>query len=97
MGSTPPSVGGGFSSVRAAGSSPRRLVATGNEVLVPFAIDISFTNVTTGDTETFAAVKGRGTNPNAVTCTIDFTDTDPVTGEQFHIEGSVLALITPAR
>jgi hypothetical protein len=73
------------------------LVTTSNQVIVPFTIDLTFTDVTTGESETFSVVKGSGTNPNAVTCTIDFTSTDPETGHEFNIAGTVTAVITPPR
>jgi hypothetical protein len=73
------------------------LVVDGTQVLVPVAIDLTFTDETTGESETETAQKGQATNPNAVTCTIDFTGTDPETGHEFTIEGTVLVVITPAR
>ena len=73
------------------------LIATSTQVLVPVAFDLTFTDETTGQSESETAQKGRGTNPNAVTCTINVTATDPETGQEFTIEGTVLAVITPAR
>jgi hypothetical protein len=73
------------------------LVTTSNQVVVPFEFDLTFTDLTTGESETETAQKGPGTNPNAVTCTIDFTSTDPETGHEFNIAGTVTALITPPR
>jgi len=73
------------------------LVSTSNQVLVPFTIDITFTDLTTGDSESSTMQKGGGTNPNAVNCTIDFTTTDPETGHLFNIEGTVIGLVTPVR
>jgi hypothetical protein len=71
------------------------LVANGTQVVVPVAFDITFTNLTTGESEQETAVKGTGSNPNAVTCTINFTATDPETGEVFNIQDTVTALVTP--
>jgi hypothetical protein len=73
------------------------LVATNNQVLVPFSIDVTFTDVTTGESEHELSVKGTGSNPNAVTCTINYTATDPESGDVFNIQGSVIGLITPVR
>jgi hypothetical protein len=73
------------------------LVTTSNQVVVPFEFDLTFTDLTTGESETETAQKGPGTNPNAVSCTIDFTSTDPETGHEFNIAGTVTALITPPR
>jgi len=73
------------------------LVTTSNQVIVPFVVDLTFTDLTTGVSETLTAQKGPGTNPNAVACTIDFTGTDPETGHEFNIAGSATALITPVR
>ena len=73
------------------------LVANGTQVVVPIAFDLTFTNVTTGESEPETAVKGPGSNPNAVACTIDFTSTDPETGDEFTIQGTATALVTPVR
>jgi hypothetical protein len=73
------------------------LVTTSNQVVVPFEFDLTFTDLTTGESDTETAQKGPGTNLNAVTCTIDFTSTDPETRHEFNIAGTVTALITPPR
>jgi hypothetical protein len=71
------------------------LVTTSTQVLVPIAFDLTFTDVTTGESEPEAAVKGPGSNPNAATCTIDFTATDPESGHVFNIKGTAAVLVTP--
>lgn len=73
------------------------LLADSTQVLVPFAFDLTFTDVTTGESEHDTSVKGAGKNGNAVSCTIDYTATDPETGDLFTIRGTVLGLVTPAR
>jgi hypothetical protein len=73
------------------------LVTTGTGVIVPFSFDLTFTDVTTGESEHETAVKGAGSNPDTVTCTINFTSTDPDTGHVFNIQGTVIALVIPAR
>jgi hypothetical protein len=73
------------------------LVTTSTQLLVPFAFDITFTDVTTGESDHETAVKGAGSNPNAVTCTINYTATDPESGDVFNIQGTVTALVTPVR
>lgn len=70
-------------------------VTTSNVVLVPISIDLTFTDVTTGESEHVSDVKGAGVNPNAVSCTVDFTTTDPESGHVFTIKGSFTALVTP--
>src|SRR5215218_6733100 len=57
------------------------LVTGGTQVVVPIAFEITFTDVTTGVSEHETAVKGTGSNPNALTCTVDFTFTDPESGD----------------
>ena len=71
------------------------LVTTGNQVLVPFTVDLTFTDLTTGESEDVTDVKGAGQNPNAVTCTVDFTAVDPESGHLFNIQGSFTAVVTP--
>src|SRR5690242_11935647 len=56
------------------------LVATNNQVLVPFSIDITFTDLTTGESDHQVSVKGVGSNPNTVSCTINYTASDPESG-----------------
>jgi hypothetical protein len=71
------------------------LVTTSTQVIVPIAIDLTFTDVTTGESEHEFAVKGAGSNPHAVSCTIDFTSTDPESGHVFSIQGTATVLVTP--
>ena len=70
------------------------LIATSTRVLIPFAFDITFTDLSTGESDTQAMVKGAGVNPKAtVACTINYTNTD----QGFSLVGSVTALLTPVR
>ena len=69
------------------------LVANGTQVVVPIAFDLTFTGG--GESEHETAVKGPGSNPNAVACTINFTSTDPETGDVFTIQGTATVLVTP--
>ena len=71
------------------------LVSTTTQVLVPIAFDLTFTDLTTGGSEHESAVKGTGSNPNAVTCTVSFTATDPESGHVVNVQGTVTALVTP--
>lgn len=71
------------------------LVTTGNQVLVPVTVDLTFTDLTTGESEEVSDVKGAGQNPNAVTCTVDFTTVDPESGDLFNVQGSFTAVVTP--
>jgi hypothetical protein len=71
------------------------LVTTSTQVVVPIAFDLTFTDVTTGESEHESAVKGKRSNPNAVTCTINFTFTDPESGHVFNIQGTATVLVTP--
>jgi hypothetical protein len=76
-------------------ATPPAVVTTSTQVLVPIAFDLTFTDVTTGESEHESAVKGQGSNPNAITCTINFTSTDPESGHRFNIQGTVVVLVTP--
>jgi hypothetical protein len=71
------------------------LVTTSTEVLVPIAFNLTFTDLTTGESELESATKGPGSNPNAVNCTINFTFTDPESGHVFNIQGTAVVLVTP--
>ena len=71
------------------------LASTGNQVLVPVTVDLTFTDLTTGESEHATFVKGAGQNPNAVGCTVDFTTTDPETGHLVNLQGSFTAVVTP--
>jgi hypothetical protein len=71
------------------------LVTTSTQVIVPIAFDLTFTDVTTGESEHEFAMKGAGSNPHAVGCTIDFTSTDPESGHVFNIQGTATVLVTP--
>jgi hypothetical protein len=71
------------------------LVTTSNVVLIPFSFEFVVTNLTTGETETFAFSKPAADRAANVTCTFTSTETDPVTGETFRIVGTAEGLRAP--
>jgi hypothetical protein len=71
------------------------LVTTSNQVLIPFAFDITFVDLTTGDSEHVQVTK-KARNPlGTQSCSFDVTATDPETGDMFRIFGSVVVLLAP--
>ena len=70
------------------------LVTTSNVVLVPFSFDITFTDLTTGETFHLTVSKEAVNQANA-TCTFAVTFTDPETGDMVSIAGTVAGLHVP--
>jgi hypothetical protein len=73
------------------------LVTTSNQVLVPTSFDITFTDLTTGETFHVAVSKEAGNHVANVSCNFDVTATDPATGEMFRIAGTVEGMRVPPR
>jgi hypothetical protein len=71
------------------------LVTTSNQVLVPFSFDITFTNLTTGETFHETVSKEPANHVANVSCSFAVTATDPATGEMFRIAGTVEGLRVP--
>jgi hypothetical protein len=70
------------------------LVTTSNVVLVPFSFDITFTDLTTGESFHLTVSKEAVNQANA-TCTFAVTFTDPETGDMLRIAGTVAGLHVP--
>jgi len=65
------------------------LVTDSNQVLIPTSFDITFTDLTTGETDSFAVSKEAGNHLATQSCSFALTDTDPETGHLVSIEGDV--------
>jgi hypothetical protein len=65
------------------------LVTDSNQVLIPVSFDITFTDLTTGETFTFEVSKEAGNHLATQSCSFAVTDTDPETGHLVSIEGDV--------
>ena len=60
-----------------------------NQVLIPTSFDITFVDLTTGETFSFAVSKEAGNHLATQSCSFDVTASDPATGEMFRIFGDV--------
>jgi hypothetical protein len=65
------------------------LVTNSNQVLIPVSFDITFTDLTTGETFSVDVSKESGNHLPTQSCSFSVTDTDPETGHLFSIEGDV--------
>jgi|SRR5215218_5543155 len=66
------------------------LVSDSNQVFIPFAFDVTFVDLTTGETDTFAVSKEAGTHLATQSCTFDATFDD-----LFRVFGTVEVVLTP--
>ena len=71
------------------------LVTTSNVVLVPFSFDITFTDLTTGESFSFTVSKEAGNHLATQSCSFALTTTDPETGDLVSIAGTVQGLHVP--
>ena len=71
------------------------LVTDSNQVLIPTSFDITFTDLTTGQTDSFAVSKEAGNHLATQSCSFALTDTDPETGHLVSIEGDVEVFFPP--
>jgi hypothetical protein len=71
------------------------LVTTSNVVLIPFGFDITFTNLTTGESMHFVASKEAVNHAANASCSFDVIFTDPQTGETLRLVGFAEGLRTP--
>jgi hypothetical protein len=71
------------------------LVTDSNQVFIPFAFDITFTDLTTGETFSFAVSKQAGNHLTTMSCSFNVTTTDPETGDLIRISGTVEVVLTP--
>ena len=65
------------------------LVTNSNQVLIPVSFDITFTDLTTGETFSVDVSKEAGNHLPTQSCSFSVTDTDPETGHLVSIEGDV--------
>src|SRR4029450_1238649 len=73
------------------------LATDGTTVLVPFAFDITLTDLVTGEVFTVDVTKGEAANHlSHVDCTFSITTTDTETGHAVTIEGTAAGFVTPA-
>jgi streptogramin lyase len=71
------------------------LVTDSNQVFIPFSFDITFTDLTTGESFSFTVSKEAGNHLATQSCSFSVTDTDPETGHLVSIVGTVEVVLTP--
>ena len=77
------------------GNWPAVLVTDSNQVLVLTSSDVTFTDLTTGETFTLEDSKEAGNHLATQSCSFSLTDTDPETGHLVRIEGTVEVFFPP--
>ncbi len=68
---------------------------SGIRVFIPFSFDVTFTDLTTGETSSLAVSREPVNHQSTVTCTFDVTSIDPETGHEVNVAGSGEALPAP--
>jgi hypothetical protein len=71
------------------------LVTDSNQVLVPTSFDITFVDLTTGETFSVDVSKQAGNHLATQSCSFDVTASDPATGEMFRVFGDVEVFFPP--
>jgi hypothetical protein len=71
------------------------LVTDSNQVLVLTSSDVTFTDLTTGETFPLEDSKEAGNHLATQSCSFSLTDTDPETGHLVRIEGTVEVFFPP--
>ena len=71
------------------------LVTDSNQVLVPTSFDITFVDLTTGETFSVDVSKEAGNHLATQSCSFDVTASDPETGESFRVFGDVEVFFPP--
>jgi hypothetical protein len=71
------------------------LVTDSNQVLVPTSFDITFVDLTTGETFSVDVSKQAGNHFATQSCSFDVTASDPATGEMFRVFGDVEVFFPP--
>jgi hypothetical protein len=66
------------------------LVTDSNQVFIPFAFDVTFVDLTTGETDTFEVSKEAGSHLATQSCSFDVTFDD-----LFRVFGTVEVVLTP--
>jgi hypothetical protein len=77
------------------GNWPAVLVTDSNQVLVLTSSDVTFTDLTTGETFTLEDSKEAGNHLATQSCSFSLTTTDPETGHLVRIEGDVEVFFPP--
>jgi hypothetical protein len=67
----------------------------GTRVSIPFSFNVTFTDLTTGETSSLVVSKQPANHQSTVTCTFNVTSTDPETGDEVNVAGSGEALPAP--
>jgi hypothetical protein len=67
----------------------------GNTVLIPFAFDVTFTDLVTGETFSNVVTKQAANHLPTVDCTFTIETIDPETGHAVRIEGTAAGFVTP--
>jgi hypothetical protein len=71
------------------------LVTDSNQVLIPTSFDITFVDLTTGETFSVDVSKKSGNHLTTQSCSFDVTASDPATGEMFRVFGDVEVFFPP--
>jgi hypothetical protein len=71
------------------------LATDGTTVLVPFAFDVTFTDLVTGETFSNVVTKQAANHLPTVDCTFTIETIDPETGHAVTIEGTAAGFVTP--
>lgn len=71
------------------------LAIDGTTVLVPFAFDITFTDLVTGETFVVDVTKEAANHLSVVDCTFTIETIDPETGHAVIIEGTAAGFVVP--
>jgi hypothetical protein len=71
------------------------LVTSSNQVIIPFAFDITFTDLTTGESFSFTVSRQAPNDLATQSCSFSLTTTDPETGDLVSITGMVEVVLTP--
>ena len=71
------------------------LATDSNTVLIPFAFDVTFTDLVTGETFRNVVSKEAANHLPVVDCTFSIETIDPETGHEVRIEGTAAGFVTP--
>jgi hypothetical protein len=71
------------------------LASDSNTVLIPFAFDVTFTDLVTGEEFSNVVSKEAASHLPVVDCTFTIETIDPETGHAVRIEGAAAGFVTP--
>lgn len=71
------------------------LATDGNTVLIPFAFDVTFTDLVTGESFSNVVTKQAASHLPVVDCTFTIETIDLETGHAVRIEGTAAGFVTP--